>query len=43
MSPPEVVTAEPDCTTGQLMHDESAPCFGPYETTGGATKVEGFD
>jgi hypothetical protein len=41
--PTEVVTADTDCTTWWRIYDESVECFGPYRTTRGATKVEGFE
>ena len=41
--PTEVVTDATDCTTWWRIFDESVECFGPYRTTRGATKVEGFD
>jgi hypothetical protein len=41
--PTEVVTAGTDCTTWWRIDDESVECFGPYRTTRGATKPEGFD
>lgn len=41
--PTEVVTAETDCKTWWRIYDESVLCFGPYRTTRGATKPEGFD
>jgi hypothetical protein len=41
--PTEVVTADTDCTTWWRIYDESVECFGPYRTTRGATKPEGFD
>ena len=41
--PTEVVTADTDCTTWWRIYDESVECFGPYRTTRGATKLEGFD
>jgi hypothetical protein len=41
--PTEVVTADTDCTTWWRVYDESVECFGPYRTTRGATKPEGFD
>ena len=41
--PTEVVTADTECTTWWRIYDESVECFGPYRTTRGATKPEGFD
>ena len=41
--PTEVVTGTTDCTTWWRIYDESAACFGPYRTTRGAIKVEGFE
>ena len=41
--PTEVVTDATDCPTWQRIYDESVECFGPYRTTRGATKPEGFD
>jgi hypothetical protein len=41
--PTEVVTADTDCPTWWRIYDESVECFGPYRTTRGATKPEGFD
>lgn len=41
--PTEVVTADTDCTTWWRIYDESVECFGPFRTTRGATKPEGFD
>jgi hypothetical protein len=41
--PTEVVSADTDCTTWWRIYDESVECFGPYRTTRGATKLEGFD
>jgi hypothetical protein len=41
--PAEVVTADTDCATWWRIYDESVECFGPYRTTRGATKPEGFD
>ncbi len=41
--PAEVVTADTDCTTSWRIYDESVECFGPYRTTRGATKPEGFE
>jgi hypothetical protein len=41
--PTEFVTADTDCTTWWRIYDESVECFGPYRTTRGATKPEGFD
>jgi hypothetical protein len=41
--PIEVVTEATDCPTWRRLYDESVACFGPYRTTGGATKVEAFD
>jgi hypothetical protein len=40
--PAEVVTEATDCTTWWRLFDESAECFGPFRTTGGAIKVEAF-
>ena len=41
--PTEVVTADTDCTTWWRIYDKSVECFGPFRTTRGATKPEGFD
>lgn len=41
--PAEVVTEDTDCTTWWRLYDESAECFGPFRTTGGAIKVEAFN
>ena len=41
--PTEVVTDATDCPTWWRIYDESVECFGPYRTTRGATKPEGFD
>jgi hypothetical protein len=41
--PAEVVTDATDCPSRWRIYDESVACFGPYRTTRGATKVEGFD
>lgn len=41
--PTEVVTADTDCATWWRIYVESVECFGPYRTTRGATKPEGFD
>jgi hypothetical protein len=41
--PTEVVTADTDCATWWRIYNESVECFGPYRTTRGATKPEGFD
>ena len=41
--PSEVVTDATDCPTWWRIYDESVECFGPYRTTRGATKAEGFD
>ena len=41
--PTEVVTDTTDCTSWWRIYDESAACFGPYRTTRGALKVEGFE
>jgi hypothetical protein len=41
--PTEVITDATDCPTWWRIYDESVDCFGPYRTTRGATKVEGFD
>ena len=41
--PTEVVTDATDCPTWWRIYDESVECFGPYRTTRGATKREGFD
>lgn len=40
--PAELVTDATDCTTWWRLFDESAACFGPFRTTGGAIKVEAF-
>ena len=41
--PTEVVTDATDCPTWWRIYNESVECFGPYRTTRGATKPEGFD
>ena len=41
--PTEVITDTMDCQTRWRIYDESVACFGPYRTTRGATKPEGFD
>jgi hypothetical protein len=41
--PTEVVTDATDCPNWWRIYDESIECFGPYRTTRGATKAEGFD
>lgn len=41
--PAEIVTEATDCPTRWRLYDESVECFGPYRTTRGATKAEGFD
>ena len=41
--PTEVITETTDCQTRWRIYDESVACFGPYRTTQGATKPEGFD
>lgn len=41
--PAEVVTDAIDCPTWWRIYEESVECFGPYRTTRGATKPEGFD
>lgn len=41
--PVERITEATDCPTRWRLYDESADCFGPYRTTRGATRVEGFD
>lgn len=41
--PAERITEATDCPTRWRLYDESADCFGPYRTTRGATRVEGFD
>jgi len=41
--PTELVTDSTDCQTRWRLYDESVACFGPYRTTQGATKPEGFD
>lgn len=41
--PTEIVTADTDCATWWRIYDESVECFGPFRTTRGATKPEGFD
>lgn len=41
--PTEVITDDTDCQTRWRIYDESVACFGPYRTTRGATKPEGFD
>ena len=41
--PAEIVTDATDCASSWRIYDESVECFGPYRTTGGATKSEAFD
>lgn len=41
--PTEAITETTDCQTRWRIYDESVECFGPYRTTRGATKPEGFD
>ena len=41
--PTQVVTDATDCPTWWRIYDESVECFGPYRTTRGATKPEGFE
>jgi hypothetical protein len=41
--PAERIAEATDCPTRWRLYDESADCFGPYRTTRGATRVEGFD
>ncbi len=41
--PTEVITDTTDCQTRWRIYDESVDCFGPYRTTRGATKPEGYD
>ncbi len=41
--PSEVVTDATDCKTWWRIFDDSAECFGPYQTVRGATRVEAFD
>ena len=41
--PAEAITDSTDCPTRWRIYDESIECFGPYRTTRGATKPEGFD
>jgi hypothetical protein len=41
--PVEVVTKSTDCPTWWRLYDASIACFGPFRTTRGATRVEGFD
>ena len=41
--PTEVVTDATDCPASWRIYDESVECFGPYRTTRGATKPEGFE
>ncbi len=41
--PAEIVTEATDCPTAWRLYEESVACFGPYRTTRGATKAEGFD
>lgn len=41
--PTEIVTDATDCPTSWRIYDESVKCFGPYRTTRGATKPEGFE
>jgi hypothetical protein len=40
--PAELVTQATNCTTWWRLYDESAECFGPFRTTGGAVRVEAF-
>jgi hypothetical protein len=41
--PVEVITDTTNCQARWRIYDESVACFGPYRTTQGATKPEGFD
>ncbi len=41
--PTQRITDSTDCTTRWLIYQESIDCFGPFRTTRGATKPEGFD
>ena len=41
--PTEVVTNDNSGTTWRGIFDKCVECFGPYRTTRGATKPEGFD
>jgi hypothetical protein len=41
--PLERITEATDCPTRWRLYDESTDCFGPYQTTHGATRVEAFD
>ena len=41
--PTKVVTDATDCPTWWRIYDESVECFGPYRTTRGTAKAEGFD
>jgi hypothetical protein len=41
--PIEVITDTTNCQARWRIYDESVACFGPYRTTQGATKPEGFD
>lgn len=41
--PAQGVTDSTDCDTWRRLYRESMECFGPYRTTGGATKPEAFD
>ncbi|MDI1246184.1 MAG: hypothetical protein PSV24_12355 [Rhodoferax sp.] len=41
--PTEAITETTDCASRWRIYDESAACFGPYKTTQGAIKPEGFD
>lgn len=41
--PTQRITDSTDCTTRWLIYQESIDCFGPFRTTRGATKPEGFE
>ena len=41
--PAEIITDATSCPTRWRIYDEAIACFGPYRTTRGATKPEGFD
>lgn len=41
--PTEIVNDDTSCAAWWRICDESVECFGPYRTTRGATKPEGFD
>jgi hypothetical protein len=40
--PLELITESTDCATRWRIYDESVTCFGPFRTTQGAIKPEGF-